>query len=220
MHQCNPVLHQCNRFFVHMRKKHLLHPLLPTLGNCEVSDPCRFSLSGSQGKKTVYTNTAETLLFFHFRILRPLWCIPSLRTFGVYHFPLFSRGDGIHPSLFCSVTSGSGNRPREEGCHGGGVCSLPLRFELFSNSLDPCGWRAVGESFLLGPLSRKLLWIFSSNLPGNFALKNARDFWSIFSGLRFPRNEARKFGENSVKFGAKFGTRIQRIRGTFVLQLF
>ena len=50
-------------------------------------------------------------------------------------------------------------------------------------------------------LSRNILWIFSSNLRGNFALKNGGDFWWIFSGLRFPRNKARKllknFGENS-----------------------
>ena len=42
---------------------------------------------------------------------------------------------------------------------------------------------------------------FFPYLPGNFALKNGGDFWWIFSGLRFPRNEARKilrkFGENS-----------------------
>ena len=56
---------------------------------------------------------------------------------------------------------------------------------------------------LLCVLSRKILWIFFSDLPGNFALKNGGDFWWIFSGLRFPRNEARKllekFGENSER---------------------
>ena len=54
---------------------------------------------------------------------------------------------------------------------------------------------------LLCPLPRKILWIFFACLAGNFALKNGRDFWWIFSGLRLPRNEARKllenFGENS-----------------------
>ena len=54
---------------------------------------------------------------------------------------------------------------------------------------------------LLCLLSRRILWIFFSCLPGNFALKNGGDFWWIFSGLRLPRNEARKllkkFGENS-----------------------
>ena len=42
---------------------------------------------------------------------------------------------------------------------------------------------------------------FFACLPGNFALKNGGDFWWIFSGLRLPRNEARKilekFGKNS-----------------------
>ena len=55
--------------------------------------------------------------------------------------------------------------------------------------------------WLLWPLSRNILWIFSSNLPGNFALKNGGDFWWIFSGLHLPQNEARKLleklGENS-----------------------
>ena len=48
---------------------------------------------------------------------------------------------------------------------------------------------------------KTLLWNFSLNLPGNFALKDGGDFWWTVSGLRFPRNEARKllknFGENS-----------------------
>ena len=42
-----------------------------------------------------------------------------------------------------------------------------------------------------------------SYLPGNFALKNGGDFWWFFSGLHFPRNEARKllkrFGGNSER---------------------
>ena len=66
-------------------------------------------------------------------------------------------------------------------------------------------WGIHGKWFLRGnglcPLPRKTLWIFFPYLPGNFALKNGGDFWWIFSGLRFPRNEARelleKFGENS-----------------------
>ena len=79
--------------------------------------------------------------------------------------------------------------------------------------------------FLLCQLSRKLLWTFSSNLPGNFALKNGRIFWWIFSGLRFPQNEARKllkkFGENSEKnSGQNSGRTFEKIRGTFVLQPF
>ena len=30
----------------------------------------------------------------------------------------------MHDSCFCSVTLGSGDRTREEGCHGGGVYSF------------------------------------------------------------------------------------------------
>ena len=37
-----------------------------------------------------------------------LWCIPFSLVFP----------NGIHHSLFCSVTWGSGDRPREQGCHG------------------------------------------------------------------------------------------------------
>ena len=73
---------------------------------------------------------------------------------------------------------------------------------------------ATLSGMLLCPLSRRLLWIFSSNLPGNLALKIAGDFWWIFSGLRFPRNEARKPSKNSgkirSKIRAKFGTKIRK----------
>ena len=40
-------VHQCSRRLVHMRQKHLLHPLLTTLGTFGVSDPCSRH-SGSQ----------------------------------------------------------------------------------------------------------------------------------------------------------------------------
>ena len=46
------------------------------------------------------------------------------RSYGVYPFTLFSQESGRHHSFFCSVTSGSGDRPRKEGSHGGGVYSL------------------------------------------------------------------------------------------------
>ena len=65
------------------------------------------------------------------------------------------------------------------------------------------GFRAQeSRNVLLCLLSRKhFCEYFFSRLPGNFALKNGGDFWWIFSGLRFPRNEARKilekFGKNS-----------------------
>ena len=45
-------------------------------------------------------------------------------TYGVYPFPLFSQEKGIHHSFFCSVTWGSGDRPKKEGCQGGGVYSF------------------------------------------------------------------------------------------------
>ena len=67
--------------------------------------------------------------------------------------------------------------------------------------ISPVGVRLILPKTSLCLLSRRILWIFFSRLPGNFALKNGGDFWRIFSGLRLPRNEARKvlekFGENS-----------------------
>ena len=52
------------------------------------------------------------------------------------------------------------------------------------------------------------------NLPGNFALRNAGDFWWIFAGLDFPRKEARellkKFGKNwEQTSGQKSGRKIR-----------
>ena len=67
-------------------------------------------------------------------------------------------------------------------------------------------------------------WIFSSNSPGNFALKNGGDFWYFFAGLRLPRDKARKLlknlGKFGAKFGVKFGEKFWKVRETFVLQLF
>ena len=45
----------------------------------------------------------------------PYGVYPSLRTYGVYPFPLFSQENGIHHSFCCSVTWGPGDRPRKEG---------------------------------------------------------------------------------------------------------
>ena len=54
-------------------------------------------------------------------------------TYGVYPFPLFSQENGIHHSFFCSVTSGSGDRSRKEGCHGGGAyCFSPGACSVFA----------------------------------------------------------------------------------------
>ena len=79
---------------------------------------------------------------------------------------------------------------------------LPQRLYNHSNR---CVFRDC-PCILLSLLSRNILWIFFSYLPGNFALKNGGDFWWIFSGLRFPRNEARKILE-------KFGKIRSKIRG-------
>ena len=49
----------------------------------------------------------------------------------------FSQGNGIHHSIFCFVVSGSGDRPREEGCHGGVYYFFP-------------GFRGAGVMILLG----------------------------------------------------------------------
>ena len=62
--------------------------------------------------------------FFLFLGLRLYGVYPSFRTYGVYPFPFFSQENGKHHSFFCSVTSGSGDRPRKEGSRGGGVYSF------------------------------------------------------------------------------------------------
>ena len=56
-------------------------------------------------------------------------------------------------------------------------------------------------------ISRKPLWIFSSNLPGNFALQNARDFLGqLFQWSPFPTERSTKTPQKfGAKFGAKFG---------------
>ena len=108
------------------------------------------------------------------------------------------------------------------------VASIPRRCPGDDSGASPRDIRDVPTWFLskslLCLLSRRILWIFFSCLPGNFALKNGGDFWWFFSGLRFPRIEARKVlekfgGKFGAKFGAKFGTKIRKIRETFVLRL-
>ena len=85
-------------------------------------------------------------------------------------------------------------------------------------------WYGGGCKTLLCVLSRRILWIFFSCLPGNFALKNGRDFWWIFSVLRLPRNKARKILEHFRTIRSKFRGKIRdehsKKSGTFVLQLF
>ena len=62
---------------------------------------------------------------------------------------------------------------------------------------------------LLRPLSRKLLWTFLRICPGILHLKNGRFFWWIFFWSLFP-----------TKRSTKTRTKIRKIRGTVVLQLF
>ena len=52
-------------------------------------------------------------------------------------FPLFSQENGIHHRFFCSVTSGSGDRPRKEGSRGGGVYSFFSRLSENLLSVHP-----------------------------------------------------------------------------------
>ena len=65
-------------------------------------------------------------------------------------FPLFSQENGIHCSFVCSVTSASGDRPRKEASHGGGVYSF---FPGYSYSLlvflADCSYRKEFPSGIL-----------------------------------------------------------------------
>ena len=94
--------------------------------------PCFILFFASKFREEkIYTTTVETLPFFSGPEAFLLCFFPSFRTYGVYPFPLFSQANGIHHGLFCSMTSGSGDRPRKEGCHGGGVYSFfPRKFGL------------------------------------------------------------------------------------------
>ena len=75
------------------------------------------------GKKKVYNTTVETL-FFSFSGSEASMVYALLSGPMVYTlFPCFPRKMVYTISFFCSVTSGSGDRPRKEGCHGGGVYS-------------------------------------------------------------------------------------------------
>ena len=66
----------------------------------------------------------SSFFFLPFSGSEALWCIPFLPDLWCIPFPLFSQENGIHHGFFCSVTSGSGDRPRKEGCHGGGQYAL------------------------------------------------------------------------------------------------
>ena len=67
------------------------------------------------GKKKVYTTTVERPSFFSFSGSEALWCIPFFPDLWCIPFSLISQKNGTLHSFFCSVTSGSGDRPRKEG---------------------------------------------------------------------------------------------------------
>ena len=97
------------------------------------SAPLRHPTRPRTGKKKNIHNHRGNSPFFLFPGLRPLWCIPFFLDLWWIPFSLVFPGNGIHHSyFFCSMTSGSGDRPRQEGCHGGGVCffSLAQRTEI------------------------------------------------------------------------------------------
>ena len=84
-----------------------------------------------QGRKNIHHHRGNPP-FFLFRGLRLYGVYPPFRTYGVYPFPLFSQENKVYTIVFFgSVTSGSGDRPRKEGCRGGGVYSFFPDQDLF-----------------------------------------------------------------------------------------
>ena len=69
---------------------------------------------------------------------------------------------------------------------------------------------------LLCPLSRKLMCISSSNLPGNFALKKCREIFGEF--FLVPVSHETKH-ENSSKIWAKFGANLGAKSGTKIRKI-
>ena len=90
---------------------------------------------------------------------------------------------------------------------------FPARFVsvVFRKRMGYCFEMIVSE----GRTTRKTYY-----LPGDLALRTGGAFWWISCGLRFLGNKAWNILENTQKYGGKFGTKIRKIRGTFVLQLF
>ena len=98
-----------------------------------------FGMEGSfQGRKRPYTTTAET---FFSRVwgLKMVYTLSGPMVFTL--FPWSSQANGIHHSCLCSVTSGSGNRPRRRGAT---VVVYTLSF--------PCLW--VFQGLLNGGVSK------------------------------------------------------------------
>ena len=75
------------------------------------------------------------------------------------------------------------------------TCSFPYRFS------------GDNRNSLLCPLSRECLWIFSSNLRGNFALKNGGDFFC--SGLLSHEMKNKNSSKNSGKIRSKIRGKIR-----------
>ena len=79
-------------------------------------------------------------------------------------------------------------------------------------------------SRLLCLLSRKLVGICSSIFPGDLALKNGGSFcefqWSPFPKKQSTNNPQKFRGKFGAIVGAMFGTKIWKIWGTCILQLF
>ena len=102
-------------------KKACAHAHVPAL-------PCqrRFQLEGegllrhgfwSLSRDEKYTPPPWKPPFPLFRALRPLiWCVSFYPDLWCILFSLVSQGHGIHHSLFCSVTLGSGDRPPRRWC--------------------------------------------------------------------------------------------------------
>ena len=88
----------------------------------------------------------------------------------------------------------------------------PKRFRTFIEAVFFCEANLrlrVDLLYLLCLLSRKIQWIFFFVFAWEFCIEKWRGFWWIFSGPRFPQNEARKilkkFGENPEQKFEKFG---------------
>ena len=76
--------------------------------------------SRDSGRKK-YTPPPWRPSVFSFSGSEALWCIPFFPDLWCTPFSLVSQENGMHHSFFCPVTPGSGDRPRKEGSHGGGV---------------------------------------------------------------------------------------------------
>ena len=106
------------------------------------TDPVQNFPNPCQGTKK-YTPPPWRPSFFLFPGLRLYGVYSSFRTYGVYPFPLFSQENGIHHSFFCSVSVGSGDRPRKEGSHGGGIYSPESpRPQIWGVEISPPKFRA------------------------------------------------------------------------------